>query len=218
MSVKHAIEAMGVPHTEAEVILANGGAVDFSYLLQAGDAISVYPPFTTLDTAGLPALRSPLASPPGFVLDNHLGRLVNYLRLLGFDALYPENHDDEVLAQISFEEERVLLTRDRRLLMRNAVVYGYWLRSKDPREQLAAVLRRYKLGEAINPWRRCLRCNGELRPVAKGDVLDRLEPKTKKYYDDFHICQDCEQIYWKGSHYEPLKEIVEGARRRRSPR
>ena len=211
VSVKHAIEALGVPHTEVELILVNGRVVDFDYLLQAGDAISVYPTFTSLDLNVPPALRPPLPLLPRFVLDNHLGRLVNYLRLLGFDALYPEDHDDEVLARISSEDERVLLTRDRRLLMRKTVVYGYLLRSKDPREQLAAVLRRYKLGEAINPWRRCLRCNGELRPVAKEDVLERLEPKTKKYYDEFHICADCEQIYWKGSHYAPLKEIVEDA-------
>jgi uncharacterized protein with PIN domain len=85
------------------------------------------------------------------------------------------------------------------------------LRSKEPREQLAAVLSRFQLHEAIDPWRRCLRCNGELRPVAKEIILDRLEPKTKQYYDEFHICQDCGQIYWKGSHYEPLKAIVEGA-------
>jgi uncharacterized protein with PIN domain len=98
--------------------------------------------------------------------------------------------------------------------MRKAVVHGYWLRSKEPRQQLPAVLSRFQIHEVINPWRRCLRCNGELRPVSKEAVLERLEPKTKKYYDEFHICQSCEQIYWKGSHYEPLKAIVEGARGR----
>jgi uncharacterized protein with PIN domain len=214
VSVKHPIEALGVPHTEVHLILVNGRPVDFTYLLNAGDAVSVYPVFTTLDTSTLPPLRPPLPSPPRFVIDNHLGRLVTYLRLLGFDALYPENHDDEALARVSQEEGRVLLTRDRRLLMRKAVVHGYWLRSKEPRQQLAAVLGRFQLHEAINPWRRCLRCNGGLRPVAKEAVLERLKPKTKKYYDEFHMCRECEQIYWKGSHYEPLKAIVEDVRGR----
>lgn len=218
VSVKHTIEALGVPHTEVDLILVNGRPVDFSYLLQADDAVSVYPVFTTLDAGplpgSLPRLRPPLPTPPRFVIDNHLGRLVTYLRLLGFDALYPEDHDDEALARVSQQEERVLLTRDRRLLMRKAVVHGYWLRSKEPRQQLPAVLSRFQIHEVINPWRRCLRCNGELRPVSKEAVLERLEPKTKKYYDEFHICQSCEQIYWKGSHYEPLKAIVEGARGR----
>lgn len=211
VSVKHAIEALGVPHTEVALILANGRPVDFSYLLEEDDIVSVYPVFRTLEADALPQLRPPLPSPPRFIVDNHLGRLVRHLRLLGFNALYPDDHDDEALAQTAHEEECVLLTRDRRLLMRKAVIHGYWLRSKEPREQLAAVLSRFQLQEAIDPWRRCLRCNGELRPVAKEIILERLEPKTKKYFDEFHICQDCEQIYWKGSHYEPLKAIVKGA-------
>lgn len=209
VAVKHPIEALGVPHTEVELILANGQSVDFSYLLQGGDRISVYPAFQSIDAAPLQKLRSPLPSPPSFVLDSHLGQLMTYLRLLGFDALYHNDYDDEELARLACREERVLLTRDRRLLMRKIVVYGYCIRTKDSRQQLRDVLHRFQLYDQIRPWRRCLRCNGPLRPVAKEAILDRLEPKTKKYYDEFHICEQCQQIYWKGSHYEPLRTFVE---------
>lgn len=209
VAVKHPIEALGVPHTEVEHILANGISVGFSYLVQPEDQISVYPTFHEIGVDPLYPLRPSLPAPPRFILDNHLGQLATYLRLLGFDAQYHNHYQDEELAQLSHEEERVLLTRDRRLLMRKIIVYGYWLRAKNPRQQLIEIIDRYELREYIRPWHRCLRCNGRLQPVPKEAILERLEPKTKKYYHEFHMCQVCQQIYWKGSHYKPLRQFVE---------
>jgi uncharacterized protein with PIN domain len=153
-------------------------------------------------------LRPRLPRPVRFLLDVHLGQLATYLRLLGFDAVYDNDCEDAELADLAHESGRVLLTRDRRLLMRKQVTYGYCLHARDPQAQLRAVLRRYDLFDAINPWQRCLRCNGRLRPVAKEEILHRLEPKTKKYYEEFHICEACDQIYWKGSHYQALQEFL----------
>lgn len=211
-AVKHPIEALGVPHTEVELVLANGEAVTFDYIVRPGDRISVYPPFRTLDVSEMARLRPPWSNPIRFLLDVHLGRLATYLRLLGFDARYENDLDDEALADLTRRSGRVLLTRDRRLLMRKQITYGYCLHSRDPQQQLIAVLRRFDLFDAIDPWQRCLRCNGELRPVDKEEVLHRLEPKTKKYYDVFHACEACGQIYWKGSHYPRMKRFIEHVR------
>lgn len=209
VSVKHMIEAAGIPHTEVELILANGQSVGFDYLVQDGDRISVYPAFATIDVSPVAQLRPPLAAPHRFILDNHLGRLARYLRLLGFDALYfNDAADDPELAQIAHDEGRILLTRDRGLLKRSLVTYGYCLRTKDSKAQLTAVLHRYQLHDQINPWTRCLRCNGRLQPVAKKTILHRLEPKTKLYFNDFQICADCEQIYWRGSHFGKLEALI----------
>jgi uncharacterized protein with PIN domain len=210
VSVKHLIEALGVPHTEVEMILANGESVDFSYLVQPGDRLAIYPAFTSLDVTTLVPLRPSLPEPPSFVLDVHLGQLAMFLRLLGFDVLYPNNHyDDGYLAQIAHDEQRVMLTRDRGLLKRTLVVYGYCLRSRDPKKQLEAVLQRFQLHKWVQPWQRCLKCNGRLHPTPKSQILDRLEAKTIQFYDEFYVCQECQQIYWKGSHYEALKQIVD---------
>ena len=212
-AVKHPIEALGVPHTEVALILADGRPVTFDYIVRPGDQISVYPPFRTLDVSGLARLRPPWPTPIRFLLDVHLGRLATYLRLLGFDARYENDVDDETLADLAQRSERVLLTRDRRLLMRKQITYGFCLHSRDPQQQLVAVLRRFNLFDEIDPWQRCLRCNGRLRPVAKEQVLHRLEPKTKKYYDEFHACEACGQVYWKGSHYPRMKRFIERVRR-----
>ena len=210
--MKHHIESLGVPHTEVEVILVNGRSVDFNYLVQAGDQVSVYPPFHAIDVSPLAALRPSLTPPHRFLLDNHLGKLARYLRLLGLDTLYAANHvDDAELARIAHEEERILLTRDRGLLKRGNVVYGYCLRTRDSMGQLTAVLHRFQLHDEINPWTRCLRCNGLLRPVEKETILHRLEPKTKRYFDEFRLCESCGQIYWQGSHFARLQRIVDKA-------
>jgi uncharacterized protein len=208
-SVKHLIEAIGVPHTEVELILVNGRSTSFHYLVQANDTVSVYPPFATIDVAPLVQLRPYLPPPYRFILDNHLGKLTRYLRLLGLDALYfNDAADDAELAQIAHDEKRILLTRDRGLLKRSNVIYGCCLRTRDSEKQVTAVLHRFQLHNQLTPWTRCLRCNGLLQPVAKEAILHRLEPKTRLYFDEFQICRACQQIYWQGSHTTRLQEVV----------
>jgi uncharacterized protein with PIN domain len=208
VSVKHLIESLGVPHGEVDLILVNGQPVDFSYLVEENDRISVYPVFETIDISPVGRLRPKPLRQSRFVLDTHLGQLASYLRLLGFDSLYENSFEDERLAQISSRDSRILLTRDRGLLMRNLVTHGYCVRSSDPEEQLLEVIRRFDLRQQIDPFHRCLRCNGLLKPVEKEAIEDRLLPDTRRYYDNFHICQDCEQVYWKGSHYRRMRRFL----------
>jgi uncharacterized protein with PIN domain/sulfur carrier protein ThiS len=201
-TVKHLIESLGVPHTEVARVLVNGKQVDFSYQARDGDQVDVYPPMH-----GAPGEN--LRGGQRFVLDSHLGRLAHYLRMLGFDILYRNDFDDNELAEISDLEDRILLTRDRRLLMRSRVERGYWLRSKIPREQLVEVVRRFGLNDQVDPFRRCIHCNGLLQPVSKERVLHRLEQLTKKYFEQFRICPECEHVYWKGSHYERMRMFID---------
>jgi hypothetical protein len=196
-SVKHLAESLGVPHPEIGQVQVNGQEGALSTITQDGDRVEVYP-----IPDGCPV-------EPRFVLDSHLGRLAAYLRMLGFDCLYQNDFDDEELAEIVQREGRILLSRDRRLLMRKAVVHGYCLRSLDSTEQMSEAIRRFHLTKRIVPFHRCLRCNHPLEPVAKEAVLDRLEPLTKLYFDEFQICPACQQIYWKGSHYDRMQALIE---------
>jgi uncharacterized protein len=208
-SVKDVIEALGVPHTEVDLVLVNGESVDFSYLVRDGDRISVYPVFESIDITPLLRVRPRPLREPRFVLDTHLGKLAAYLRMLGFDTLYRNDYDDRTLAEISSGERRILLTRDRGLLKRSVVTHGYHIRETDPERQLVEVVRRFDLFRAIAPFRRCLRCNGALESVPKEAVADRLAPLTRQYYDEFATCPACGRVYWRGSHYERMQQLVE---------
>lgn len=195
-TIKHLIESLGVPHTEFGKVLVNGQPEVSSDRLSAGDQVTVFP------------ADSLIQGEPRFILDNHLGQLATYLRMLGFDSLYRNDYQDEELCRVSSEEARVLLTRDRRLLMRKAIRHGYCIHQTDPRQQAVEVLRRFKLFGQVKPFQRCLRCNSPLEAVSKQEIIDRLEPLTKIYYDEFHLCPACNQIYWKGSHYGHMLEMI----------
>lgn len=210
-TVKHLIESLGVPHTEVERIQANGRAIDFSYLVRDGDHLQVYPFSGNGAQADPDSLQAPINGEPRFILDIHLGKLARYLRMLGYDTWYRNDYDDPELARLANREERILLTRDRRLLMRNLVSNGYCIRSLDPKQQLIEVLQRFDLHEFPGPFQRCIRCNELLEPVSKGEIEERLEPMTRKYFEEFHICPACKQIYWKGSHYERMQRFIHRA-------
>jgi hypothetical protein len=201
-SVKHLVESLGVPHTEIGAVLVDGSPVNFDYLVRAGELVEIDP---IEDEVG--AGRS--IAEFHFVVDNHLGRLACYLRMLGFDTLYRNDFADAELAHIAEEQGRILLTRDRRLLMRKQVQRGCCLRSLMPQQQLLEVVRRYHLRGHFVPFRRCMRCNGILQPVTKKAVLNRLEPLTRKYFDEFRICPDCQQVYWNGSHYQQMRRLIQ---------
>ncbi len=207
-SIKDMIEALGVPHTEVDLILVNGESVDFSYIVNSGDRISVYPMFESLDIRPLVKLRPTPLRRPKFVLDTHLGRLARYLRMLGLDVLYRNDFGDEELANLSCAGQRTLLTRDRRLLHRSIITRGYYIRSDDPLLQVGEVLRRFDLYASLEPMSRCIRCNGKLSDVDKAQVIDRLEPKTARYYDHFRRCDECGQVYWKGSHFVKMEQLI----------
>ncbi len=207
-SVKFAIEAMGVPHPEVDLILINSVSVGFDYLLQHGDRISVYPVFESLDISPLVRLRPEPLRHPAFVLDVHLGKLARDLRFLGFDSLYRNDFEDPQIVALARSQGRIILTRDRRLLHAKVVTRGYWVRSHDVRIQVGEVLSRFDLYRQIRPFHRCSLCNGRIGAVDKSAVWDRLEPKTRKYYDRFYRCGQCGQVYWEGSHYEGLRARI----------
>ncbi len=208
-SVKDVIESVGVPHAEVDLVLVNGVSVGFAHPVSDGDRISVYPVFEAVDISPIVRLRPRPLRNARFVLDTHLGRLAGYLRMLGFDALYRNDYDDEEIVRISISDGRIILTRDKGLLMRNAVTHGYWVRATRVREQVLEVVRRFDLAGQARPFTRCIVCNRELQPVAKEQVADRLLPKTRRYYQEFFICDSCGRIYWNGFHYEHMRRTVD---------
>ncbi len=199
-SAKHLVEAASVPHTEVGALFIDGQPAGLEAIVRGGQQVDVLP------------CQPPVSAEPDprFILDNHLGRLAASLRMLGFDCLYRNDYQDEELAAVAEAQARILLTRDRRLLMRKQVQRGRLLRSLDSRQQLAEILQRYTLKPAARPFLRCIHCNDLLTPVAKAEIDHLLEPLTRQYFDEFRRCIGCGRIYWKGSHYEKMVQVIEG--------
>jgi hypothetical protein len=208
-SVKDAIEAIGIPHTEVDIIIVDGASVGFDYHLRDGDRIGVYPVFESLDVTPLVRLRPSPLRRVRFVADVHLGKLARLLRLLGFDTVYERTLGDREIIEISVCEKRIILTRDRGLLKNSAVQHGYCVRSERPIQQAREVYRRFELESGLKPFHRCLVCNGRLVSVAKEDVQDRLPKITAEHFGEFFRCDRCGKVYWKGSHFDRLKMSVQ---------
>lgn len=207
-SVKDAVESLGIPHVEVDMIIVNGKPVDFSYKIKSEDQISVYPVFESMDISGVSPLREKPLRFTKFILDVHLGRLSKYLRLCGFDTFFNTGLDDSEIINLSLKEHRIILTRDRGLLKNKLVTHGYWIRLTNPVGQVREVLQRFGLRNALHPFIRCMECNGMLVDVPKEEIFDKLPPKTRDFYDEFKKCQECDKIYWEGSHYERMKKFI----------
>lgn len=208
-AVKDAIEALGVPHVEVDVILVNGVSVGFSHRLQDGDRVAVYPVFESLDVSGLVKLRPKPLRRVLFVADVHLRKLAHYLRLLGFDTMYDNSYGDDQIISLSKSTGRIILTRDRMLLKHGQVTHGYWVRSTDPIMQTREVIDRFDLRGQVELFTRCPECNGEIVPVPKEDVYELIPPKTALWLDEYFVCKNCGKLYWKGTHYPRLMGKIE---------
>jgi len=193
-----------VPHTEVDLILANQLPVGFDYHPVNGDYISVYPVFESFDISTINLLRPEPLREVKFILDVHLGTLARYLRMTGFDTLYRNDLEDEEIVNISVDEKRIILTRDRQILKNGKVTHGYYVRNTNPARQLDEIVHRFDLKEKFNPFHRCMICNGIIETIDKKAVLDQLPLITSQAFNEFYRCKSCLKVYWKGSHYTRL--------------
>ena len=140
--------------------------------------------------------------------DVHLGKLARLLRMAGFDCRYDNSLDDATIIFIAQQEHRIILTRDIGLLKHSAVTHGYWVRSLDPIEQAREVLHRFDLWNQVEPFRRCLVCNGLVEPVSREVAAARLPPYVMATQDAIFGCPSCRRLYWRGTHYDRMRETL----------
>jgi len=211
-AVKDVIEGLGVPHTEVDLILVDGGSARFLHRLRGGERVAVYPMFERLDIRPVYRLRPKPLRRTRFIADVHVGKLARLLRLLGFDTSYSTELSDRELVATSIRERRVLLSRDVRLFMHKTLTRGYRLRSTDPARQVEEVLEALSLHRAIQPFTRCMSCNAKLHPVTRAAVKERIPPKVFRRFRRFMRCPGCERIYWRGTHFMRLEQLVRRVR------
>jgi uncharacterized protein with PIN domain len=197
-TVGHLVQAAGVPLTEVSGLLLDGAATTAAARTAPGSRIEV-----------AEAARPEAPPGGGFLLDVGLGALARRMRLLGLDAAWSNDADDPDLVARAVAEERVLLTQDRRLLMRRALARGALVRGSRPDDQLADVLSRF--APPLAPLTRCAVCGGELRRVPKQEVADLLEPGTRRTYEEFVRCRGCGRVYWHGAHFRRIEAMIASA-------
>lgn len=207
-TVKHMIEALGVPHTEVELVLVNGESVDFGRLIEAGDRLAVYPRFETLDITPLLKVRTQPLRVLRFVADAHLGGLARLLRMSGFDTLYDNDFEDGQIAELAAAQQRIVLTRDRELLKRRIVSHGCYVHALKPALQLRELFERLDLARSARPFTLCVHCNLPLHELDTELARARVPPRAAWLYSRFLTCDACQRIYWEGSHWRNMCALL----------
>jgi uncharacterized protein len=202
-SLKDAIEAQNIPHTEVDLVIVNGKPANINHKLKDGDKVSVYPVFESLDISRIKP-GQPLRE-TRFILDVHLGKLAKLLRMTGFDTCYRNDYKDDEIINTAIEEKRIIITRDKGILKNSRVDRGYYIRSYKPAEQLKEVITRFQLQTSMKFLSRCIICNGIIVTADEKEISKFLKPDTLAYFNKFYRCSNCGKVYWEGSHFERMQ-------------
>jgi uncharacterized protein len=208
ITVKDAVESLGVPHSSIDLILVNSQPADFLQKLKIDDFVSVFPEFETFDISDINRLRKKPLRTSRFMADAHLGKLARDLRMLGFDTLFANNIPDKEIIALAAREKRTILTRDRDLLKSDHVDHGYYVRAIGTQEQLEEVISKFDLFSQFKPFTRCIVCNGKLENVELSEIQEHIKPETIATFSHFFRCAECEKIYWEGSHFMRMSEKI----------
>lgn len=208
-SVKDKVEALGVPHTEVDVILVNGRSVGFDYILENGDYISVYPMTETLKMPDITHLKCLPTGSPRFIADINIHDIARTMRALGLDVFQDSTLSPQEIVDISINEKRIILSTNRQLLKRKRVVHGIFIRQGNRESQVQKIVCSLSLKGLCKPFSRCLLCNTILKMVVKESVWERIPPNTRNHCSDFSRCPSCDRLYWKGTHYRKIRDKVD---------
>ena len=150
---------------------------------------------------------------PRFIVDSNVGKLARWLRVMGYDALFPNNLDDDELIDIALKEGRVLLTRDTQIAKRRVVAEGrlkvILTRDDNPQEQLRQVAKALKLDYHVRQFTRCLECNQTLVPKTKEEVQELVPPYVFRTQNQYMQCPSCHRVYWRGTHWQRMAKELE---------
>jgi uncharacterized protein len=142
--------------------------------------------------------------------DHMLGSLAKWLRIFGFDTFYPDSTtNDDFILQIATREKRLLISRDKELLIRakKTLVPILEIQVTNLTEQLQQVLKEIPVDEE-KILSRCTVCNTLLHSVEKETIKDKIPEKVFQTRNEFWVCPACSKYYWMGTHYENMREKI----------
>jgi len=152
---------------------------------------------------------SPANQEPRFIADAMLGRVARWLRTLGYDTVFNDAIADFELVRRALLENRILLTRDRRIPEEWRIDNCLILDTRGTQDQLAEVVSALGLPHPDRLFTRCRHCNVELEPIPRAEVADGVPTRVLERTDDFFHCPECERVYWRGSHTERMSKLID---------
>lgn len=143
-----------------------------------------------------------------FIVDNNVGKLAKWLRIMGYDALLFSGEDDGKMVKIALAQNRVILTKDSQIMKRRLVTSGrlkaVLIKDDDVKVQLKQVVKALKLDYHFKPFSLCLECNQRLQEKNKAEVRELVPPYVYKTENLYMECPSCHRLYWRGTHWQAM--------------
>ena len=148
-----------------------------------------------------------------FIVDNNVGKLAKWLRLMGYDTVFFNGSNDSHMIATALAEDRVILTRDTQIMKRRVVTNGQLkailIKSDEPEQQMQQVIATLNLDCQYRPFTICLECNQPLLERSKQQVKDLVPPYVFQTQSQFMECPACHRIYWRGTHWQAMTKKLE---------
>jgi uncharacterized protein with PIN domain len=145
-----------------------------------------------------------------FIVDHNVGKLVKWLRMLGYDTEFFTGEDDWQMVISALRGDRIILTRDTGIMklgvVDSAKVKAILINSDDPEEQIRQLNESLDLDFQNRLFTRCMECNALLEKRTGDEVKDRVPPYVYKTQKEYMECPSCQRIYWKGTHWQAMIE------------
>ena len=143
-----------------------------------------------------------------FIVDNNVGKLARWLRLIGYDTLLFKQKDDGQMIKIALSENRVILTKDAQFMKRRLVTNGklktIHIKQDDPKLQVQEVVKTLNLNYQFKPFSLCLECNRALVARNKEEVKNLVPARVFETQTQYTECPACQRIYWPGTHWQAM--------------
>jgi uncharacterized protein with PIN domain len=148
-----------------------------------------------------------------FIVDNNVGKLAKWLRVMGYDALLFSGEDDGRMVKVALAQNRVILTKDTQIMKRRLVTSGrlkaILIEDDDPKAQLRQVVEALNLDYQFKPFSICLECNQKLVRRDREEVRDLVPPHVFETQNFYMECPSCQRIYWRGTHWQAMRRELE---------
>jgi uncharacterized protein with PIN domain len=148
-----------------------------------------------------------------FIVDNNVGKLAKWLRIMGYDALLFSGDDDGKMVKMALAQNRVILTKDSQIMKRRLVTSGrlkaVLIKDDDVKVQLQQVVKALNLDYKFEPFSICLECNQRLQEKDKDEVRELVPPYVYKTQSLYMECPSCHRLYWRGTHWQAMTRELE---------
>jgi len=148
-----------------------------------------------------------------FIVDNNVGKLAKWLRIMGYDASLFTGEDDGKMVKLALVQNRVILTKDRQIMRRRLVTSGrlkaVLIEDDDAKAQLQQIVEALNLDYQFKPFSICLECNQNLVERDKEGVRDLVPPYVFKTQNLYMECPSCHRLYWRGTHWQTMSQELE---------